>query len=85
MARVSSSLVEKVQTALISIGTTAVVGCCTYLFKVNGALERIEQSLSNEVRIRSEQQTKINTIQLDVADLKIATTRMETKQNLKTN
>jgi phosphoribosylpyrophosphate synthetase len=78
-----SSLMEKVQTALISIGTTAVVGCCTFLFKVNGSLERIEQSLFDEVRIRNEQQAKINTIELKVADLEIAKARIETKQNLK--
>jgi hypothetical protein len=80
-----SSLMEKVQTALISIGTTAVVGCCTFLFKVNGSLERIEQSLSNEVAIRNEQQAVMNKIQLKVADHEIAITRIETKQNLKPN
>jgi Tfp pilus assembly protein PilO len=79
----SNSLAEKIQTALISIGTTAVVTCCGFLFKVHGSLERIEQSLSDEVRIRNEHQAKINTIQLEVADLKVVTARIETKQTLK--
>jgi hypothetical protein len=83
MARVTSSLIEKVQTALISIGTTAVVACCGYLFKVNGALERIEQSLSEQVRAKNDQQARINTIQLKVADHEVAITRIETKQNIK--
>lgn len=83
MARVASSLIEKVQTALISIGTTAVVACCGFLFNVNGALSRIEQSLTDEVKIRNEQQSTMNRIQLKVADLEIATTRIETKQNTK--
>lgn len=78
-----STLTEKIQTALISIGTTAVVGCCGFLFKTTASLSRIEQSLSDEVRIRNEQQAKINAVQLDVADLKITTVRIETKQNIK--
>lgn len=79
----STSLTEKVQTALISIGTTSVVACCGFLFKVNGSLSRIEQSLGNEVVIRNEQQAKINSLQLEVADLKVTAARIETKQNIK--
>lgn len=81
-ARSASSFTEKIQTALISIGTTSVVACCGFLFKVNGSLERIEQSLSDEVRVRNEQQAALNNIQLKVADLEIATTRLETKQKI---
>lgn len=77
----SSSLVEKIQTALISIGTTAVVGCCGYLFKANATLARIEQSLSNEVIMRVQQETKLNAVQLDVVDMKIAITKVQAKQN----
>ena len=79
----TSSLTEKIQTALISIGTTAVVACCGFLFKTTASLSRIEQSLSDEVIIRNDQQARINAVQLDVAELKITTTRIETKQNLK--
>lgn len=79
----SASFVEKLQTALISIGTTAVVACCGFMFKTNATLSRIEQCLSDEVRIRSEQQSAINSIQLKVADLNITTTRIEAKQNSK--
>jgi hypothetical protein len=78
----SSLLTEKIQTALISLGTTAVVGCCGLLFKTTASLSRIEQSLYDEVRIRNEQQARINTLQLEVADLNIKTTRLETKQNI---
>lgn len=82
--RISGSLIEKIQTALISIGTTAVVACCGFLFKANATLSRMEQSLSDEIVIRNEQQAKINTLQIKVADLEVTTTRIETKQNIKT-
>lgn len=80
---VKSTLTEKVQTALISIGTTAVVGCCTFLFKTNASLARIEQSLSNQIIIQNQEQAKVSTLQVKVASLEITTARMETRQNLK--
>lgn len=75
-----STLVEKVQTALISIGTTAVVGCCGFLFKANASLSRIEQSLSDEITHRVQQDTKFNAVQLDVVDLKITVAEIKAKQ-----
>lgn len=79
----SSSLIEKIQTALISIGTSAVVGCCAFLFKANASLARIEESLSNEVIVRNQEQAKVSSLQVEVADLKITTAELKAKQNLK--
>lgn len=81
--KMSASFVEKVQTALFSIGTAAVVGCCTFLFKTTASLARIEQTLSNEVVIRNQEQAKVSNLQVDVANLKITTAEIKTQQNLK--
>ena len=78
-----STLTEKITTALISLGTSAVVGCCALLFKTTASLSRIEQSLSDEIRLRNEQQATMNRIQLKLVDHEVAITRIETKQNIK--
>lgn len=77
----SSPLVEKIQTALISIGTSAVVACCGFLFKTTATLARIEQSLSNEIVIRNEMQAKVSRVEVKVASLEITTAEMKAKQN----
>lgn len=77
----SSNLTEKVQTAIVSIGTTAIVGCCGFMFKVNAALARIEQNLSNEIIIRNETQAKVSRVEVKVAALEITTAEIKAKQN----
>lgn len=82
MAQLNSrSLMDNVQTALISIGTTSVMACCGFLFKVNAALARIEQNLSNEIVIRNETQAKVSRVEVKVAALEITTAEIKAKQN----
>lgn len=77
------SLMEKVQTALISIATTGIVGLCVNTIKVSSSLARIEQQQTEDEKFKDNQQAKMNTMALDVVDLKIAVT--ELKQKIKTN
>lgn len=81
--KMSASLAEKVQTALISIATSAILFCAGFMFKVNASLARIEQSISNEVIVRNQEQAKVSGLQVEVADLKITTAELKAKQNLK--
>lgn len=85
-----SSLMEKVQTAMISIGTTGIVSLCAFAIKTSATLARIEQKQSSDDVIMNNQQTSINNmalginkITLDVSDLQIRAARIEEKQKLK--
>ena len=50
MVKAKSTLVEKVQTALISIGTTGIVALCGFAFNVHASLARIEQQQLEDER-----------------------------------
>lgn len=81
--RQNKAFIEKVIAALISIATTGIVALCAFAFNVSATLARIEQKLVNDEVIRNDQQARINSVQLKVAEHEIAITRMETKQNIK--
>jgi hypothetical protein len=88
--RKTSSLIEKVQTAMISIGTTGIVSLCAFAIDTRATLARIEQKQAGDDVIMNNQQTSINNISLDmnkitldVSDLQIRAARIEENQKLK--
>jgi hypothetical protein len=88
--RKPSSLMEKAQTAMISIATTGIIALCGFAINTRESLARIEQKQSSDDVIMNNQQTSINNmalginkITLDVSDLQIRAARIEEKQNLK--
>jgi len=83
-SKTPTPLIEKIQTAIISIATTAIVANCGFLFKVNAILAKIEQRQLEYEKASDDQKITQNKMLLDIADLKITTTRLEAKQNIKT-
>jgi len=89
-AKSKSFLMERYLGFILSLISALLIGCFSFLWKVNGAmirweerdmektngLNRVEQKVNNL-------ELKVNTVQMDVSDSKIAITRIETKQNLK--
>jgi hypothetical protein len=88
--RTGGNLMEKYLGFILSLISALLVGCGSFLFKVSVMMTRWEErdfEKTNSIN-RVEQKVnsvelKVNTVQMDVSDLKIATTRIETKQNLK--
>jgi hypothetical protein len=84
------NLMDKYLGFILSLLSAILIGCFSFLWKVNGVMVRWEErdmEKTNSIN-RVEQKVnnvelKLNTVQMDVSDLKIATTRIETKQNLK--
>lgn len=74
---------EKYLGFILSLLTAILIGCFSFLWKVNGVMVRWEERDMEKTNTINRLQQTVNTIQLDLADLKIATTRIETKQNLK--
>jgi Tfp pilus assembly protein PilO len=79
----SRPLMDKLQTALLSIATTGIIALCGFAVEVASSLARIEQQQTEDERFKDTQQAKMNTMALDVVDLKMAVT--ELKQQIKSN
>ena len=85
-----SKLTEKYIGFILSLLSAAIIFLCGFVVRVQSMMIRWEErdmEKTNSIN-RVEQKVnslelKANTLQMDVSDLKITTTRIETKQNLK--
>lgn len=72
-------MTEKIQTIIVSLLTAALIACFGFMWNLNSALARIEERDLAREKALNEICTKINTIQLDLYDLKDRVIRIETK------
>ncbi len=70
---------DKLFTALLSIATSGIIGCFAFLWQVNGALARLEERDTENIRAREEVMIKTNNIQLDLRDVRERLITLETK------
>lgn len=80
MNTTAKGITEKVQTALLSIATTGIFGCCAFLWSVNAALVKLQERDTENVRVREELNTRMNNVQLDIRDIRDRLIRVESKQ-----
>ena len=69
---------EKIQTALLSVATTGILGCGAFLFKANEKLSKMEQHGIDTDKSIDQIQNKINNIQLDLREVRDKVIRVET-------
>lgn len=69
---------DKLVTALLSVVTAGVVGCFGFLWNLNGTLARMQERETEAIRVREEMRTRVNTLQLDMRDVRERLIRMET-------
>ena len=79
-SRTRNNIMEKYLGFILSLLSAMLIGCFSFLWKVNGVMVRWEERDMEKTNSINRLEQKVNTIQLDVADLKITTTRIETKQ-----
>jgi hypothetical protein len=72
---------EKLITSLLSVITAGVVGCFGFLWNLNGTLARMQERETEAIRVREEMRTKVNTLQLDVRDVRERVIRIESVNN----
>lgn len=70
-------LSDKLVTALLSVITAGIIGCFGFLWNLNGTLARMQERETEAVRIREEMRTKVNTLQLDMRDVRERVIRIE--------
>jgi len=80
-----NSIIEKYIGFILSLLSAAIIFLCGFVIKVEGMMVRWEERDMEKTNSINRLEQKVNTIQLDVADLKITTTRIDTKQNIKTH
>lgn len=71
---------DKIQTALLSVITTGIIGCFTFLWNLNSTVARLQENMIDTIRAKEEQSVRINNIQLDIRDIRERLIRIETKQ-----
>ena len=78
--RIKKGWSEKLQGALLTIATTAIIGNFTFLWKLNAWMTRLEDHDIQKTNAINDLNIKMNNTQLDVQDIKIWTIKMESKQ-----
>lgn len=68
---------DKLITMLLSVVTAGVVGCFGFLWNVNGTLARMQERETEAIRVREEMRTRVNTLQLDMRDVRERVIRIE--------
>lgn len=71
------------QTVLASITASGAVGCFLFLWNLNGNIARMQERDMERAKSIDDINGKINTIQLDVRELRDKTIRIEALKNLK--
>ncbi len=72
---------DKLVTALLSVVTAGVIGCFGFLWNLNGTLARMQERETESIRVREEMRVKVNTLQLDVRDVRERIIRIESINN----
>jgi len=70
---------EKAQTIIVSLLTAALIACFGFLWNLNGTLSRMEERDVTREKALNDINLKINSIQLDLIDLRDRIIRIETK------
>lgn len=78
-----SKLTEKYIGFVLSLLSAAIIFLCGFVFKVQSMMVRWEERDMEKTNSINRLEQKMNTIQLDIVDLKTTNARIETKQNLK--
>jgi hypothetical protein len=73
-----SFLSDKLITAALSIMCAGVTGCFAFLWNLNGTLARMQERETEAIRVREEMRTRVNTLQLDVRDIRERVIKFET-------
>lgn len=71
------------QTVLASIAASGTIGCFIFLWNLNGTIAGMQQRDIDKAKSIDDINGKINTIQLDVRELRDKTIRIEALKNLK--
>lgn len=74
---------ERFQTALLSIATTGLLGCFGFLWNVNSILASMKEHQNQKDKTIDDVQLKINTIQLDMREVRDKVIRVETLKTTK--
>lgn len=74
------SWVDKFQGAILTIATTALIGNFTFLWKLNALVTRLDDHDIQKTNDINGINGKINTIQLNMQDIKESVIRIEAKQ-----
>ncbi len=68
---------DKLITSLLSIVTAGIIGCFGFLWNLNGTLARMQERETETIRVREEMRTRVNTLQLDMRDVRERVIRIE--------
>lgn len=68
---------DKLITTLLSIVTAGVIGCVGFLWNLNSTLARMQERETEAIRVREEMRTRVNTLQLDMRDVRERVIRIE--------
>lgn len=77
---IRKSWVEKFQGAILTIATTALIGNFTFLWKLNALVTRLEDHDVQKTNDINNINGKINTMQLNMQDIRESVIRIEAKQ-----
>jgi len=66
------------QTVLATIAASGTIGCFVFLWNLNGTMARMQERDMERAKGMDEINGKINTMQLDIRDLRDKTIRIET-------
>lgn len=63
---------------ILSVATSAIIGCFIFLWNVNADLVKAEQQNIDTAKVLDEVRIRINNIQLDIRDIRERVIRLET-------
>lgn len=72
---------ERLHTFLLSLATAGVIGCFGFLWNMNNSITRLQDHDTDNMKIREEQVIRINTMQLDIRDIRERVIRMEAQKS----
>jgi hypothetical protein len=76
-------ITQGVHTFLLSIATAGVLGCFGVLWNMNNAITRLQDHDTENINAREEQGGHINTIQLDIRDIRERMVKIESQKQPK--
>lgn len=77
--RARKTWTEKIQGAILTIATTALIGNFTFLWKLNALITRLEDHDIQKTNSINDINGKLNTVQLNIQDIKEKVIRIESK------
>lgn len=77
--QVSDKKSSIIQTFLLSLATTGVIGCFGFLWSLNSTVARLQERDTENIKAREEWSMRTNSMQLDIRDIRERLIRIETK------